>query len=214
MEKTNFIVDSLKAALFTKLLLTIFALCGCAGQKPQLQAAQYRFVYDEATYRIRSISAKDKTAAYNELVGANFLAVDFDQDRLIDRIQLGETSLSDAQKIYEYGLERLNRENRLQLRLPEVQGYVHESCDFHLEMISFRPVNAQPFNEFKIIDKRQLAAPELIVMVDQNADGKLDEVLKGTATPEEIQPQYDAVIAAGLQKGELIKVNSTILVKE
>jgi len=102
----------------------------------------------------------------------------------------------------------------LQLRIPNVQRYVYENCDSHLEIISFRPASAPPFNEFKIMDKRQMVSPQIIVMIDQNADGILDEVLKGAVTPAEVQSQYTEVIEAGLQKGELIKVNSTILVKE
>lgn len=214
MGKTNCRINSLTTAIFTGTLLSIFMFCGCANQKSQIHASQYRFNYEGEAYRIRSISAEDKTEFYNELVGANFLAVDFDQDRVIDRIMLGEASLNAAQKIYDYGLDQLTRENRLQLRLPVVQRYVHEGCDTHREIISFRPANAPPFNEFKIVDKRQMVSPDLIVVVDQNADGKLDEVLKGTIKLEDAQSQYAEAIEAGLQRGELIKVNHTILVKE
>jgi hypothetical protein len=91
---------------------------------------------------------------------------------------------------------------------------VHEKNDFQIEIRSFRPANAQPFNEFVITDNRPVACPETIVIVDHRADGTLDEVLKGTATPAEFQPQYAKAIEAGLQKGELLKVNQTILVKE
>lgn len=214
MKKGNFIYGPLKSAMFRTLLLGVFIFCGCAARKPNAHVSQYRFIYNDEAYRLRSISSKDKTESYNELVGANFLAVDFDQDCVIDRILLGDASLSDAQKIYEYGLNRLIQENRLQLRRPNVQRYVYESCDSHLEIISFRPANATPFNEFKIMDKRQMVSPQIIVMIDQNANGVLDEALKGEATPAEAQAQYAEAIEAGLQKGVLSKVSSMILVKE
>ena len=214
MKKGNFIYGPLMSLMFRTLLLGVFILCGCAARKPNVHVSQYRFIFNDEAYRLRSISSKDKMESYNELVGANFLAVDFDQDRVIDRILLGDASLSDAQKIYEYGLNRLIQENRLQLRRPNVQRYVYESCDSHLEIISFRPANAPPFNEFKIMDKRQMVSPQIIVMIDQNADGVLDEALKGEATPAEAQAQYAEAIEAGLQKGVLIKVSSMILVKE
>jgi hypothetical protein len=100
------------------------------------------------------------------------------------------------------------------VRVPGVHRYVHESCDFRLEIISFRPANAQPFNEFKIINERQMVSPQIIVIVDHDADGMLDEVLKGAVALEKAQSQYSEAMEAGLQTGELIKTNGTILVKE
>ncbi len=214
MKKTNFSINHLKAAIYAGTFLSLFALCGCANQKPQLRASQYRFSYSDEAYRLRSIFSKDTTEFYNELVGANFVAVDFDQDRFLDRILLGEVSLSEAQKIYEHGLERLAKENKLQMRIPKVSRYIHEKNDFQIEIRSFRPANAQPFNEFIITDNRPVACPETIIIVDHHADGTLDEVLKGAATAEKLQSQYTKAIEAGLQKGELIKVNHTILAKE
>lgn len=216
MGKTNFIINQLKrvSTFFLGFLLSIFMLYGCANQKPQLTASQYRFNFKDETYRIRSISSEDKKESYNELIGENFMAADFDQDRIIDCILLGEVILNEAQKIYEYGLDEVTKENKLQVRIPTVNRYVLEKNNFRFEIISFRPTNTQPFNELKIIDKHKLVSPQISVIVDQNADGTLDEVLKGEVTLEKVQSQYDEAIAAGLEKGELIKVNNTILVKE
>jgi hypothetical protein len=214
MKKTNCSITHLKPVLFAGTLFSIFLLCGCANQKPQLRASQYRFSHNDETYRLRSIFSKDTTEFYNELVGANFVAIDFDQDRVLDRILLGEVSLSEAQKVYELGLEQLARENKLQMRIPQVSRYIHEKNDFQVEIRSFRPTNAQPFNEFIITDNRPVACPETIIIIDHRADGTLDEVLKGAATPEKLQAQYAKVIEVGLQKGELIKVNQAILAKE
>lgn len=213
MRKTNFLITHSKSAIFIG-VLSISMLWGCASTKPELHASQYRFSYNDEAYRLRSISSEDKTESYNELIGTTFVAIDFDQDRLIDHIQLGEVSLNEAQKIYEYGLEMLSKENRLQWRIPEINRYVYENCDSHLEIISFRPANAQPFNEFKIVGKNQIISPQTTVFVDQNADGNLDEVLKGTVKPEEAQSHYTEAIEAGLQRGALIKINGAILVKE
>jgi hypothetical protein len=216
METTNFIINRLKRvpAFFWGFFLCIVTLYGCASQKPQLNVSQYRFNYNDQAYRIRSISLEDKKESYNEIIGQNFLAIDFDQDRVIDRILLGEVSLNEAQKIYEYGLDEVTRENKLYVRVSSNHRYVHENPDFHLEIRSFRPTNAHPFNEFKIVDSRQMVSPQTIVIVDKNADGTLDEVLKGTVALEEAQCRYTEAIEAGLRKGELAKVNGMILVKE
>jgi hypothetical protein len=214
MGKTNFSTNHLKSAVFAGMLLSIFALSGCANQKPQLRASQYRFSYNDEAFRLRSISSKDTTEFYNELVGADFVAIDFDQDRTLDRILLGETSLAEAQKIYEHGLGRLARENKLEVRIPKVSRYVHEKNGFQIEIRSFRPANARPFNEFIITENRPVVCPETIIIVDHHADGILDEVLKGAATPAELQSQYAQALEAGLLKRELVKINQTILVKE
>ncbi len=216
MEKMNFIIDQSKrvSILFWGFLLSIFLLYGCATQKPQLRVSQYRFNLEDENYRIRSISSVDKTESYNELIGEKFLAADFDQDGIIDCILLGKVGLNEAQKIYEYGINGVTKENKLQVRNPSINRYVHVNEDVQFEIRSFRPMNAQPFNEFKITDNRPLVRPEITVIFDQNADGSLDEVLKGSVTLEKVQSRYAEVIEAGLQKGELVKVNGTILVKK
>jgi hypothetical protein len=201
---------SLRSGFFAGILM----LCGCAQQKPQFSASMYRFTYDNVAFRIRSISSTDTTVSYNELVGENVLAIDFDQDRTIDYIALGQMNLAEAQKIYEDGLSRIAMEKRLRIKTPSVDRYVHESNGCQIEIISFRPADAHPFNEFKIIDNRSLPCPEDIIIVDKNADGTLDEVLKGSVDPEDVQSRYAEAIEAGLQKRELVKTNSAILVKE
>lgn len=195
------------------LLCGLFAF-GCAQQKPQSGLTQYRFDFQGETYRLRSIHLEDHSASYNELVGTNVVAVDFDQDRVIDRIMLGEMSLSRAQEVYAYGLDMLARENRLAVRTPNIQRYLHESNDHQIEIRSFRPANVPPFNEFIIANNRPIICPEVIIIMDQNADGTLEEVLQGEISLAEAQARYTAVLRAGLQKGQLIEANGTILVKE
>ena len=214
MRKKQFVNIHKASIFFLVWLACTIILAGCAHQKSQLSVSQYRFNLEDRIYRIRSISAEDKAESYNELIGEKFLAIDFDQDRIIDCILLGDGSLKEAQKIYEYGLNEVTKENKLEVRNPSIHRYLHNKNDLQLEIISFRPSNAQPFNEFKITDNRPLVRPGIIIVVDHNADGSLDEVVKGTVTLEKIQTQYDEAIAAGLKNGDLVKANGTILVKE
>ncbi len=195
-------------------LLSLLMLYGCASQKPQLNASQYRFTINDEAYRIRSISSQDKAESYNELIGSEFVAADLDQDRTLDCILMGEMSLDEAQKIYEHGLALVTKENKLRIRMPNVDRYTHSADGVLIEITSFRPAHAPPFNEFRIVDNRPVVCQRLTIMVDQNADGTLDKVLKGSSELEEVQPQYAEVLAAGLQKGQLVKVNGKILVKE
>ena len=195
-------------------LLSAFVLHGCAPQQPRLNASQYRFKYHDQAYRIRSISPETKAGAYNELIGEDLVAADFDQDQILDRIVLGDVNLSAAQKIYEYGLAKLRQENKLQVQAVSVKRYMHEGCDFTLEMTSFRPAAAPPFNELRMMDKRQPSEAQAIVLIDHDADGRLDAILKGTVNLEQAQAQYAEIIATGLRAGRLIRSEHAILVKE
>ena len=107
---------------FIGFLLSCVMLFGCAAQSPRFNVAQFWFDSNGETYRIRSITSEDKSESYNELIGEKFLAVDYNQDRIIDRILLGEASLSEAQKVYDYGLIQVTKQNKLQLRTAGING--------------------------------------------------------------------------------------------
>lgn len=203
-----------RSRLFTGIVLSILLLCSCAQEELRVKASQYRFNLNTETYRLRSITSEDESKFYNELIGPNFMAVDFDQDRILDCILLGEASLDEAQAVYEHGLNELSKENKLQLRMPTAKRYLQESDDLRLEIISFQRTNGQPFNEFKMTGTRQMVSPLVNVFVDRNADGTLDEVLKGAIALEKAQAQYTQMIETGLQQQALIRANGMILVKE
>jgi hypothetical protein len=215
MRKTNFNANRLKrlSVFFAGFLMGIFMLYGCASRKPQLGVGMYRFNFKGDVYRIQSIFPVDEERPYNQLIGKNFVAVDYSQDRIIDRITVGSVSREEAQKIYSYGLDMATKENKLREQVSIVNFYVHEDADFYCMIRSLQPANAYPFNEFRIIDKRQETL-EIMIIVDHKADGTLDDVLMGTVTLEEAQPRYSDVIKGGLKKRELIKVDNMILVKE
>ncbi len=188
-----------------------FYYSGCS--KPQHGISQYVFTYESKECRIRSIRSADQKVSYNELVGENFVAADFDQDRILDQIVTGEINLSDAQKIYDYGLSKLSGTNKLQVTTPTTRQYYQQNLYRDYEVKSFRPINADPFNEFKIIDKKSGSA-NISIYIDQKADGTLDHTLKGTALSQDIQSEYADILATGIQTGKLIKVDNIILVKE
>lgn len=218
MEKQISLNRQLKwgTAFLLVLFLNVFTFYGCASQKPQSQTnvAQFRFSFNDKTYRIRSINSEDNAQSYNDLIGENFVAADYDQDRILDRVVLGEVSLNVAQQIYEYGLDRLTAENKLQVRVLNIDRYVHENNAMLIEIRSYQPDNAKPFNEFVITDNRSLLCSEVTIVIDRDADGILEEVLKGSISLEKAQSQYEVAIKAGLQRGELVKSNQTILARK
>jgi hypothetical protein len=215
MRNANYVILFFKKLyiLFTGFFIFIFLIYGCSSTKPQFRVSQFIFNYEGGDYRIRSISSSDIVNNFNELLGKTFVAVDIDQDRYIDQIVMGEISLLEAQKIYDYGITLLTKEKKLRASATEVHQYLQENPEFDYEIKTFRPVNADPFNQFKIIDKHSLSQ-EVMILVDQKADGTLDEVLIGSMPLPEGQSRYSEVIQAGLKSGKLKKTDSKILVSD
>ena len=200
--------------VFMVFLLGVLLLAGCAGVKPNPSASKFEFTYQNQPYQIRSVFSDGNGESYNELVGENLLAVDFNQDRVIDRILKGEATLADAQTAYEFGLEKVGEENKLKEKQSSEKHFTYESSGFQYEISSFRPANASPFNEFKIIDKRQVLPSLSAIVVDQGADGTLDEVLKGDVLPGDMQSRYSEAVEAGLKKNAMVREDGAVLVKK
>jgi len=186
----------------------------CTAVKPLTSASHFRFYLDDEPYRIRSITSVDKGNSYNELIGTGFVAMDFDKDRILDKVMLGECQLAKAQKIYEYGLNILLEKDKLMVYSVDIIDYVQVNSDYDYQIKSFHPEGSEPFNEFKIIRKHEISDVE-IVLIDHSADGILDEVLKGPV--EEVtdyQARYAYVLNVGLEKDRLVKKGDKILVRE
>jgi hypothetical protein len=195
-------------------LFLIIVLTHCTAERVLTSAAHFRFQVDDQSFRIRSISSVDKGNSYNELIAKDFLAVDYDKDRILDKVILGDVTLAAAQKIYEFGLGILIEEDKVQVYNMAISDYIQVNSEYDYQIKSFHPEGSEPFNEFKIIRKRELIETE-IVIIDQKADGVLDEVLKGPV--EEVpdyQDRYAYVLNSGLEKDRLVKKGDMIVVKE
>lgn len=199
---------------FALMIIGTMLLYHCAPPKPQVRVSQYRFQMGDKDYRIRSILVGEQDGTYNEIIGDAFVAKDYNQDRILDRITLGDFNLSEAQKIYEYGLDLAAKENKLNKRTDGEKIYQYENTDYYFEIRSFSLSDTPPSNEFKIVDKRSDKPDQIIVIIDQNADGTLDEVLKGSTTPDAMQSKYNEALQAGLKKRKLVQEDSRILVKD
>jgi hypothetical protein len=184
----------------------------CAGSKPNIRAAFYSFEYNEESYRIRSVSSKDNSIFFNELIGNEFVAKDYDQDRFIDEITHGKMSLSDAQKIYDYAISNLTMQKKLHEVSSKLDVYLHVNTEYDYEIKSFHPSDADPFNEIKIINKGRLLNPPITIWIDQKADGIIDGKVKGAMSLEKSQSIYSDVIKNGLKNNKLIEVDNMILV--
>jgi hypothetical protein len=208
-------MKSLKKTVIILIIFLIYStvLTSCASTKPKLIVSHYRYEFNDQTYRIRSVNSEKKEECFNEVIAENFMAVDLNQDRIIDQIVLGEAELSEVQKVYDYGLQLLSQEHKLKERNTQVNQYIEiELCCLY-EIKSFRSKNADSFNEFILTENRNKAEPPTTVGIDQNADGTLDVLVKGSKTLEQLQLKYQSMIDNGLAGNKMVKVNGMILVK-
>jgi hypothetical protein len=195
-------------------LINLMILLSCAGTQQKLIVSHYSFDFDNQTYRIRSVISEKEQECFNELIAKNFLAVDFNQDRIIDRITMGEVKLAEAQHIYEYGLEQLSKEHKLREQVTQISQYIQEQPCCLYEIKSFRIKNGNPFNQFILTENRNTGSLQTTVGVDQNADGTLDILVKGSSSLEDLQPKYQSMIKKGLEVNQMVKFNGMVLVKQ
>ena len=78
--------NSIKFLICFLIIHTI--LSSCATTNSKLIISHYNYQIDNEPFRIRSVNSEKAEDCYNELIGDNFIAVDFNQDRIIDRIPM------------------------------------------------------------------------------------------------------------------------------
>ncbi len=191
-------------------LILIFTSCVSS----ELRVSQFEFIYNNQNYIVRSAYCPGNPESSNQLIGDNFLAVDMNQDRVIDKITSGDISFAEAQEIYDYCLNLLERENKLGEVNRENKKYTLSELDYNYDIKTFYPKINSPFNEFTITDKRGGRDYHIVsILLDEKADGLLDELLKGGVLINEAQVDYDRVLLKGLKSKGLKKVNGSIFIK-
>lgn len=214
--------QSLLALHFRKLLSTIFysvlillVSFSCSSSDQSLKVSGFRFVFEDNDYFIRSIYCPDSPQSCNHLIGKDFEAVDINQDRVIDKIVKGDFTIPEAQRIYSYSLDLLKKQNKLSEvnKSNEHFKFVLEKANIIFEITSFQPEIGNPFNQFKVVEKRVTESNSISLFNDKNSNGSLDEKLDGTLEIMEAQKQYQATIEAGIRADRVEKVNGKIRVK-
>ena len=197
---------------FILYLVLIISVSGCFSS--ELKVSEFEFNYNNQNYIIRSAYCANDPESCNQIMGPDFIAVDMNQDRIVDKILKGDITLLEAQEIYDYSLDILSKQGKINEINRESKKYLNKEDDYNFEMISFFPRSNSPFNEFKVLDIRNnLFKGRENIFVDNNADGILDELLKGTMDIVEAQVHYSKLIEKGLGNNNLIKMDEFIIVK-
>lgn len=204
MKKTYIILTS--TAAFILLLLR------CAEKEIQ-GSAFYKFDYKGEEYRIRTVVTESDGKVYNELIGNKFVAVDYDQDGILDEITIGTININDAQNIYDFALDMLTTQNKVAKIKPKLNSYRILLDGYTCEIKTFQNNNGESFNQFKVVEKDANKSTDFIIGIDYNADGILDTVTLGNMSLEKIQTLHSEVVDQGLKDNALIKVDNKIIVK-
>ncbi|MCW8850890.1 MAG: hypothetical protein OQJ81_12990 [Melioribacteraceae bacterium] len=180
----------------------------------ELKISEFEFIYNNTKYKIRSAYCPGNPESCNQLSSENFIATDLDQDRIIDEIISGDVSLSEAQEVYDHCLNLLESQNKLSQISKEDKKYIFTDFEFNFEIQTLYPKTKMPLNEFTIADKRKgKVIYKVSVFMDNDADGILDELLKGDIELKEAQLMYKNVLEKGLATNNLEQINNNIVVR-
>ncbi len=208
--KFKLIILEPMSIIISLVLILIFTSC----YSSELRVSEFEFLYNNQSFIIRSAYCPNNPESCNQLISNKFVAVDLNQDRIIDKISDGDVDLAEAQEIYDYSLNLLQKMNKLNEVNRVDNKYVLNDVNYDYEIKTFHPKLDSPFNEFIITDKQAgKNFYKVSILIDKNADGKLNELLKGRMLINEAQIHYDRVIQIGLINKDLKKINDSILIK-
>jgi len=205
---------------FRKLLMTFFSTVfiflvsfSCSSSNQELRVSGFRFTFEGNDYYIRSIYCPNSPQSCNHIIGKDFEAVDINQDRVVDKIVKGDVAMHEAQKIYNYSLDLLEKENKLSVINKDTEKFQYTVNKPYLifEITSFQPELGDPFNQFKVVQKQGMSN-NVSLFNDMKADGSLDEKLNGSFSIIEAQKRYQETIEEGVRDNRISRVDDLIRV--
>ena len=187
-----------------------FLISACASSS-EMRVSEFKFNFEGENFLLRSAYCPSNPKSCNQIIGSNFIASDLNQDRIIDEVINGDLPISKAQSIYDYCLEALEKQGKVnQIDLGNSTfSYIENNITYEIK--SFSSVKSNHFNQFSIKEKFRIVDYKISVFVDNNADGILDETLKGNFSISEAQKKYAMIIEKGLDSHKISKSNGFIL---
>lgn len=193
----------------------LFFISSCASNKDLAKKSVFTFTENGDQYQIVCVNTKSGEGT-NYLAKVDnkgqqlTLARDLDQDGSIDLILKGDQSLSEANMIYNLGIDKAkelgNYAERVSLRTFE---HIENHLLYTIKTYLIDEENAS--NLFLISDK---SLAEEYIFIDTNADGILDSVEKGTMSLDLANQYYTKILQVGLDNKKIDLRNNTYRVKE
>lgn len=185
----------------------------CAKHGNIVEIGGYTFDYKGKTYRIQSI-----TPTISE--GYNFLtlrdgetlvlkAVDKEQDGILDEVQVGDLSLDQANFIYNIGITEGERRGYIKKRT-FAREYQFSDVERNYVLATYILAMGEIYNKLTINDRTGFRSSA--VVLDTDADGKLDEVAEGTETLGFYQRIYQNVLEKGINANRIHKMSGHMVV--
>ncbi len=198
-----------KIYLIFSVFIAILVINACS---PKLQVFEHNFIYKGKHYIIRSAGKSQKTNFGNQLIGNKFLAVDIDQDRIIDEIVKGNINLAFAQEVYDYCLQQLEKSGKLKEIKNSQREYYTTIKNYSFIIKCFNCKNGKPFTQFSITNIKSYKNITN-VFIDKNKDMTLDERIKSNMQLKTAQKEYKKVIKKGINRNKIIIKNGVLFLK-
>jgi hypothetical protein len=174
-------------------------IIGCSTTK-EINYGRFDFEYNGQKYHIKS-QLNPKGEGGNTLISnGTIIARDYDQDTTIDQIINGEVTITEAQRIYDYGLDKLKGKNMLK-ESTNINRY-KTSIDNNLLVATGCGIDSL---NCRIELLGELANKDRIFAIDLRSDGIIDSKETGYTSIEQIQQLYTKLLQKGINEGTITK---------
>jgi len=187
-------------------VVIVTMITGCASTPPEVELSRFSFEYGGKKYDIQCTTPRSQEG-YNLLMqreGNNILikAIDKEQDGFLDEVKVGDISLENAQKIYREGITAATKQEVVKTRTFAREYRASDVLNKYI-LRSYILAIGEYYNRFSVLKKQ--GNENEIVLIDLNADGKLDKIEKGVGNLEQYQSLYQKVLEKGLDEQKVAK---------
>ncbi len=211
--------NTITLSVFRKIIFAIFTLSisgliliNCSSYSG-MRVSEFKFTYQGQDYILRSAYCPNNPQSCNQIICKEFVANDLNQDRVIDEVVNSDIPISKIQEVYDYCLNALEKQGRINQIDFGNSTFTYTENSLILGIKTFVIDSTNQFNQFTIKEKYGFTGMKITVFLDKDADGKLDETLKGDFNFNTGQEKYTNAIDKGLREGRLKKINNAILCK-
>jgi len=196
------------------ILVMIIGLTHCASS-PETRgdySSILKFYSGGNEYTIMSYLSNNATG-YNILMREEndkviINSIDKQQDGELNEVLEGDFSLADANKIYADGLAAAKEMGMLKKRNFE-RFYNFSDKIYDYEIRTYILVQGDNYNLFAIKEK---AFNNIIIIIDEKADGSLDHLQQGSGDIIKFQALYEEVLRQGIVSNRVVNVDKVYFV--
>jgi len=196
------------------IMVMIFGLTHCASSSHSQEeyTSILKFYSGGNEYTIMSFLSDD-AVGYNILMREEndkviIKSIDKQQDGELDEVLEGDISLAEASKIYADGLAAAKEKGMLTERNFE-RFYNFSDKTYDYEIRTYILVQGDNYNLFAVKEK---AFNNIIIIVDEKADGSLDDFQQGSGDIIKFQALYEEVLRQGIVSNRVVNVDKVYFV--